>query len=328
MKSMIYPQIVPYLSKVEHLMSDSLSREDERIYGLLVPFMKRGGKRIRPVLTLLSCGASGGDYDSVISPAAIIELFHNFTLIHDDIEDNSQFRRGEPALHISSGIPMALNSGDALYTLIWEQIASLPMEPKKLFEFQKIYASAFKRVVEGQGIEISWIHHDSYDVGEKDYLQMINGKTSALMGLACEAGAFIAGGKHQKGLREYGEKIGTAFQIHDDVLNVVGDFEKYKKEIGGDISEGKRTLMVVHCLDNSSAKDKKTLKAILSKHTNKQEEIRQAIGILKDSGSIDYAKNYSLSLVGEAKKLLGPLPDTKDRASLLKIADYVVTREL
>ncbi len=325
---MIYPQIMPYLSKVEELMGNSLSQEDERIYGLLVPFMKRGGKRIRPVLTLLSCGASGGDYDSVISPAAIIELFHNFTLIHDDIEDNSQFRRGEPALHITNGIPMALNSGDALYTLIWEQIATLPMETKQLFEFQKIYASAFKRVVEGQGIEISWIHKDSYDVGEKDYLQMIGGKTAALMGLSCEAGAFVAGGEHQKQLREYGEKLGIAFQIHDDILNVVGDFEKYKKEIGGDISEGKRTLMVVHCLENAPDTEKKTLKSIISKHTTEQEEIQQAIGILKDAGSIDYAKNYSANLVGDAKKLLEPLPDTKDCESLIKIADYVVSREL
>ncbi len=328
MKSMIYPQIMPYLSKVEELMGDSLSREDERIFGLLVPFMKRGGKRIRPVLTLLSCGASGGDYDSVVAPAAAIELFHNFTLIHDDIEDNSQFRRGEPALHISHGVPMALNSGDALYTLIWEQIANLPMEPKKLFDLQKIYVRAFKRVVEGQGIEISWIHHDSYDVGEQDYLKMIGGKTAALMGLSCEAGAFVAGGEYQKSLREYGEKLGIAFQIHDDVLNVVGDFEKYKKEIGGDISEGKRTLMVVHCLENASENEKKKLKEIISKHTTEQDEIRQAIAILKDSGSIDYAKNYAARLVGDAKKQLEPLPDTKDRESLIKIADYVVSREL
>ena len=328
MKSMIYPQIMPYLSKVEQLMSDSLSREDERIFGLLVPFMRRGGKRIRPVLTLLSCGASGGDYESAVAPGAAIELFHNFTLIHDDIEDNSQFRRGEPALHITHGVPMALNSGDALYTLIWEQIASLPIEPKRLFEFQKLYVRAFKRVVEGQGIEISWIHNDSYDVGEKDYMKMIGGKTSALMGLSCEAGGFLAGGKYQKQLREYGELIGTAFQIHDDVLNVVGDFEKYRKEIGGDISEGKRTLMVVHCLENAPSREKEELKSIISKHTSRQDEIKRAIGILQDAGSIDYARSYSEKLVGDAKKCLEPLPEGKDRESLLKIADYVVSREL
>lgn len=328
MKSMIYPQIMPYLSKVEELMANTLSSEDERIFGPLVPFMKRGGKRIRPVLTLLSCGASGGKYESAIAPAAAIELFHNFTLIHDDIEDNSQFRRGEPALHITHGIPMALNSGDALYTLIWEQIASLPIEPKRLFEFQKIYVRAFKRVVEGQGIEIAWIHNDSYDVGEKDYMQMIGGKTSALMGLSCEAGSFLAGGRRQKELREYGELIGTAFQIHDDILNVTGDFEKYKKEIGGDISEGKRTLMVVHCLENAPEKESRTLKSIISKHTTDQDEIKQAIRILGDAGSIDYAKEYSANLVDEAKKRLEALPKSDDRESLLKIADYVVRREL
>lgn len=325
---MNHPQIVPYLSKVERLMIDSLKEEDERIYGLLVPFMERGGKRIRPVLTLLSCGASGGEYDLVVAPAAIIELFHNFTLIHDDIEDDSRFRRGEPALHVAHGIPMALNSGDALYTLIWKQIASLPMEPKRLFELQRIFVDSFKRVVEGQGIEISWIHKDRFDVGEEDYLRMISGKTSALMGLSCEAGAFLADGEHRKQLRDYGERIGVAFQIHDDVLNVTGDFEKYKKEIGGDISEGKRTLMVVHCLENASGKESGRLKSILSSHTKDQDEIRQAIDILGDSGSVDYARDYSQRLVDEAKKLLGPLPDTKDRGSLIEIADYVISRDL
>jgi geranylgeranyl diphosphate synthase type I len=307
-------------------MEKELDEEDERIYGMLSPFIMRGGKRIRPVLALLSCGAVGGKYSDAIQPAAMIELFHNFTLIHDDIEDDSQFRRGEPTLHITHGIPIAINSSDALYTLIWKKIVSMEMPSKRLMELQRMYAESFKRVVDGQGIEISWINSGRFDVKEQEYLKMIEGKTSALIGLSCEVGAFLGNHEYREILKNYGEKIGAAFQIHDDILNVTGDFKKYKKEIGGDISEGKRTLMVVYSLRNSPKKKK--LVSILTSHSKNKEDIEEAINILKDSGSIEYASSYSDKLVKEAKEQIKELPDSKDKKSLIKIADYVISREL
>jgi geranylgeranyl diphosphate synthase type I len=325
---MDFPHIKPYLKEVEELIHDDLAKEDERIYGMLVPFIMKGGKRIRPALAILACGATGGGYQSVVKPAAIIELFHNFTLIHDDIEDDSQFRRGEPTLHISHGVPMALNSGDALYTFIWKKLLALDLDPKSLLELQNIYVDSFKRVVDGQGMEIHWIKSGKIDVSEKEYLGMIGGKTSALMGLSCEVGAFMGNEKYRPVLRDYGEKIGAAFQIHDDVLNVTGEFEKYKKEIGGDISEGKRTLMVVHCLQKADAANRKKLISILSKHTKERNEIDEAISILSDTGSIDYARAYSSRLIDEAKEKIKMLPDSRDKESLLKIADYVIRRDL
>jgi len=325
----LHPALRSNLSDVERNMEETLAREDPRVYGLLVPFLKRGGKRIRPALCLLSCGAVGGKYGDVLQPAAIIELFHNFTLIHDDIEDNSQFRRGEPTLHVSHGIPIALNSGDALYTFLWDRLVSLGMKPARIVKLQKLYAAAFKRVVEGQGIELSWIREGRFNVSEEDYLVMIGGKTSALMGLSCEAGALIGGtGKRQcRALRDYGESIGAAFQIQDDVLNLTGEFQKYKKEIGGDITEGKRTLMVVHCLAKADEKDKQRLTAILASHSKEKADIDEAIAILKKHGSIDYARKRAEKLVNEAKKRLRSLKDGDDKANLLSIADYVINRE-
>jgi len=325
----LYPHITDHLSAVERIMAGDIEKEDQRVFGLLLPFLRRGGKRIRPALSLLSCSAAGGKYGDMLAPAAIIEMFHNFTLIHDDIEDDSKFRRGEPTLHVSHGIPIALNSGDALYTLLWKRLVLLKMPPKKLVSLQALYADAFKRVVEGQGIELSWIKSGRFDVTEEEYLHMIDGKTSALMGLSCEAGAAIAGApsRTRGALRSYGEKIGAAFQIQDDVLNLVGDFEKYKKEIGGDISEGKRTLMVVHFLKSAPAKEKARLVSILSTHSAKKEDIAWAIEAMRGSGSIDYARECALRLVEEAKAELKHLPDSADRAALESIASYVITRE-
>ena len=324
-----YSHLEPYLRSVEELMAKNLSAEDVRVYGLLVPFLRRGGKRIRPVLTLLSCGACGGAYESAVEPAAIIEMFHNFTLIHDDIEDDSQFRRGEPALHIAHGMPMAMNSGDALYTFLWRELLALKLKPSRLVALQKLYADSFKRVVDGQGVELSWIRGERFDVSEKDYFDMIGGKTAALMGLSCEVGAFVAGsGKRgRKALRAYGEAIGAAFQIQDDVLNVTGDFEKYQKEIGGDISEGKRTLMVVHCLAAAPEAERKRLTEILASHSKKAEDIREAIALLKKNGSVEYAQKCADGIVKKAVRTIARLPEGKDKAALLGMADYVIKRE-
>ncbi|MFH0884126.1 MAG: polyprenyl synthetase family protein [Candidatus Micrarchaeota archaeon] len=325
----LYPHISKHLSQVERIMANDLEKEDARVFGLLLPFIKRGGKRIRPALSLLSCSAAGGKYEDMLAPAAIIELFHNFTLIHDDIEDDSKFRRGEPTLHVSHGIPIALNSGDALYTLLWKRLILLKIPPKSLIALQALYAEAFKRVVEGQGIELSWIKSGRFDVTEENYLHMINGKTSALMGLSCEAGAAIARApmRTRRALRSYGEKIGAAFQIQDDVLNLIGDFKKYKKEIGGDISEGKRTLMVVHFLKHARAQDRARLVSILSSHSNAKEDISWTIEAMRDVGSIDYARECALRLVEEAKAELKRLPESADRTALESIATYVITRE-
>ncbi len=326
----IYPHISSSLSEIEKIMEKDVSDEDPRVYGMLAPFLRRGGKRIRPALCLLACGLCGGRREDALVPAAIIELFHNFTLIHDDIEDQSQFRRGEPTLHVQHGLAAALNSGDALYTLLWRRLVSLPVKPSRLVAMQLLYAQAFKRVVDGQGIELDWIQKDRFDVTEEEYLSMISGKTSALIGLSCEAGAMIAGaGKRQRSsLRAYGEGIGAAFQIQDDVLNLTGDFQKYKKEIGGDISEGKRTLMVVHFLNNADPQKKGRLMSILRSHTKDQGQIGEAIKMLTEQGSIEYARARAKTLVSEAKSRLKSLPETEDRASLSSLADYVIDREL
>jgi len=325
----IYPQISPLLSEIERIMEGDMGKEDQRIYGMLAPFIKRGGKRIRPALCMLSCGACGGEHRAAVDISAIIELFHNFTLIHDDIEDDAQFRRGEPALHVSHGTAMALNSGDALYTLLWRKLVCFDIPPTKLRKMQKMCAEAFKRVVDGQGIEISWIKEGRFDIGEDDYLAMIDGKTSALMGLSCEVGAFMAGAKAplRSAMRDYGELLGAAFQIHDDVLNVTGDFSKYQKEIGGDITEGKRTLMVVHCLNNAPEPERKELIAILSSHTREKASIERAIVLLGKHGSIDYARSRAASLVSKARQKLSRLSDSADKASLDAIARYVIGRE-
>lgn len=324
-----YESYKPYLAQVEGEMRGMLECERKDVYGMLFPFISRGGKRIRPMLSMLCCSAMGGDPAKAIRPAALLEMFHNFTLIHDDIADDSRFRRGEPTLHITFGIPIALNSGDALYTLVWKHLAALDMEPGSRAELHSLCADTFKLVVDGQGMELNWYHERRFDVSEKEYFDMINRKTAALIGLSCEMGAFIGGAdaRARKALRAFGEKIGSAFQIHDDVLNLVGDFSKYQKEIGGDISEGKRSLIIVHFLSVAPEEERKTVIDALGRHAKKKGELETVISLLKKRGSVDYAARTAARLVSEAKMELGVLPVSPARDNLLALADFVVSRE-
>ncbi len=304
------------LKEVENYISAFLDGQDKRVYGGLSEYILRGGKRFRPALCFTTYRLFGGPDNAILEPASLIELFHNFTLIHDDIEDNSDFRRGAPALHRSHGLAFALNAGDALYTLIWDKI--LDQRNPKMF------SKAFKRVVEGQGIEISWIQNEKFNISEKEYFEMISGKTAALIGLSCEVGSYYAGGDNSK-LREYGEYVGLAFQIRDDVLNLIGDFDKYKKEIGGDISEGKRTLIVIHALENSNHSER--LEEILRMHSKDQKLINEAISIVRDAGSIDYAQKKAEEFANKAICSLENVPKNVFSDELRKLALYSVNRE-
>jgi len=324
-----YSHIQAYMEEIDRKIFDKLNSEDERIYGITAPFLKKSGKRLRPALCLLSCGMAGGKYGSVVDIAAIIEIMHNVTLIHDDIEDKSRFRRGEPTLHTTYGTPTAINCGDALYNFAWNWMLDLSFEPGRIIDLQKRYSKGIKRMVQGQGYEIEWTREDNFSVSEEEYLKMISGKTAALMEISCETGAFFADADDNLIARfgRFGSVLGTAFQIHDDVLNVIGDFSKYKKDIGGDIFEGKRTLMVIHAIANGKENQTRRLKEILTSHSDNDEDIKEAIGILSDCGSIDYARSFSKRLSEEAKEILEPFEDSKDKKSMLQIADYVIERE-
>ena len=326
---MLYKELTSeYIRKTEEHIEGILSKEKEEVYGMLIPFIKRGGKRVRPALLFTTALAIGENPEEIVHHAAIIEMFHNFTLIHDDIEDDSKVRRGEPTLHITHTLPVALNSGDALYTLVWENIINIEGNSGKKIEVMKAYAKHFKRVVEGQGMELDWYRTKKIEISEEEYLEMIGGKTASLISLSTLLPALIFDKKEfVDSLKEYGYKIGLAFQIVDDVLNIVGDFDKYQKEIGGDIVEGKRTLMITYAMKNGNEEEKAKIKEVILKENPSKEEVKEVIEILKKTGAVEYAKEKAKRYVDEAKKTIEKLPDSKAKDALIELADYMITRE-
>ena len=318
------------LKLVEQDVLASIPKEPHAVYGLLPEFFLRGGKRIRPTLVIVSAMATGGNVKNVVPLASAVEIFHNFTLIHDDIEDSSEIRRGKPTLNQEYGIPIALNSGDALYTLLWGKLAS--MEAKygadETIKIQKKCAAAFRRVVEGQGIELAWNKNHRFDISEKDYMEMVAGKPGALSALSCEVGACSGtdDAKICEAMRTFGELLGVAFQIRDDVLNLVGDFDNYKKEIGGDVREGKRTLIVIKTFESATKEEREKLIKILDSGKANKNEIDYAISLFKKYGAIGYANKKAEEMVGWAKTRLTVLKPSAARSALEGIADFAINR--
>lgn len=302
------------------------------VYGLIWDFLDRGGKRFRPLLCITAAKAVGklGAKDATVRAlpaAAAIELFHNFTLIHDDIEDDSQMRRGKPCLHVEHGLPLAINAGDGLFMMVLAAIRRI--EPTMRDRSEGWLFRSFTSVLEGQAIELSWYRANKFDVSEADYEIMVGGKTAALIEASTRVGAYLGGGDERQveALAKFGRDLGVAFQIQDDVLNLIGEEKEYQKEIGGDIREGKRTLMSIHALRTLPKADAAKLRSILANPKTPKKEIDWAIGKMRECGSIDYASTRARSLIGSALKELSTLPKSPAREQLEQIAHYIIDRK-
>lgn len=306
----------------------------EPIWNLL----DRGGKRWRPALFLLIVEALGGDPEKVFDFVIIPEVVHNGTLVTDDVEDNSDFRRGKPCLHKIFGNDIAINAGESMYylpTLVFlKNKDKFPAEV--LLNAYEIYVQEMIRVTSGQATDIAWHKGiaDADNISENEYLQMCANKTGCLARMSAKLGALLAGGseKQIEKLGKLAETIGVAFQIQDDILNLsaASDSAQFVKEyIGSDISEGKRTLLIIHTLKNANEKDRKRLLKILKMHTKDKKIIEEAISIIKKYDSFSYAKEFARKMVRnvwvETDKLL---PNSEAKEKLKAFADYLVERDI
>ncbi|MEN4007190.1 MAG: short chain isoprenyl diphosphate synthase IdsA [Methanobacteriaceae archaeon] len=313
--------------------SESIDNEIEASLSIIDPstlreasdhLIKAGGKKLRPVLVLLSSESVGGRTQDALKTAASIELIHTFSLIHDDIMDKDKMRRGKPSVHMLWGEPMAILAGDTLFSKAFEIILETDTDPKRVVEALKTVTDSCIKICEGQALDISF--EGKLDVKEDEYLTMIYKKTAALISAATKAGAILGGGTEEQieALSEYGRLIGLAFQIQDDYLDVIGDEEDIGKPVGSDIIKGKMTLIVVHALANASKEDKKRLISILK--SNNEDMVDDAISIFNRCGSIEYTRNIALQNVKTAKELLDVLEDSDAKKSLELIADFVLER--
>ncbi|MEM1564270.1 MAG: polyprenyl synthetase family protein [Candidatus Bathyarchaeia archaeon] len=299
-------------------------------------FLDRGGKRWRPVLFLLICEALGKNPEDYVDYAIIPEVVHNGTLMIDDIEDASEFRRGKPCTYKIYGLDIAINAGNTMYYLpllpLMEKREKLGSE--KLVKIYEIYVQEMINLSLGQAMDIAWHKGlaDADQLGEENYLQMCAYKTGTLARMAAKIAAVLADASDElvDKLGRFAENIGVAFQIQDDVLDLTGEeFAEKKGGKGQDITEGKRTLIVIHTLKAADDKDRKRLIEILRMHTSDQKLRDEAIAIMQKYGSIEYAKNFARRIVEESwKEVEKLLPESKAKEKLNAFARFLIERKI
>lgn len=264
------------------------------------------GKRIRPVLCLLCCQACGGDWERALPAAAAVELVHNFSLIHDDIEDGDSTRRGRPTVWSVWGVPQALNAGDTLFTLAHLalfRLADRGMPPETVLSTLRVLLTACLRLTEGQFLDLRFEREDGVSV--EDYLFMIARKTAELLSAACELGALVADAPAdiRARLRAFGYHAGIAFQIQDDILGIWGDPAVTGKPVGSDLRRGKKTFPVLYALSREPG-----LRHLLDNAACSQNDLQAAMALVNRSGAQEAARARVLE---EADRALLALRDAR-----------------
>lgn len=282
------------------------SPELRRFGELLCDYPRRPGKALRGRLVLLSAAAHGGDAEEALPAAVALELFQNWVLVHDDIEDDSETRRGSPALHREVGVPVAINVGDALHVAMWRVLVQhdRPWRDAALAEM----LDTIDRTAEGQHLDLAWVAAGRLDVREDEYLGMVDRKTAYYTLIApLRLGAVAAGASPDPRIEPAGLSLGRAFQIRDDVLNLLPqEHGSYGKEFVGDLYEGKRTLVLARAFEVLGATDADRLARLLGRprRAKNEVEMREALDLLERAGAIDYAQEVAREAAATGLSLL------------------------
>ena len=296
--------------------------------------LDRGGKRWRPALFLLICDALGKESDYCLDFSIIPEVIHNGTLVIDDIEDSSEIRRGKPCTYKIFQMDIAVNAGNAMYYLPLLPLMTQrdKLSPEKQRDVYEVYVQEMINLSMGQAMDIAWHRGiaNADELAEEDYLQMCAYKTGTLARMSAKIAAVVSGADKPlvEKLGRFAESIGVAFQMQDDILDLTGEqFAKSKGCVGGDITEGKRSLLVIYALKKASAADKKRLIAILNMHASSQALRDEAIALINKYGAFEYVKAKAERMVSEswseAEKLL-PTPQAKEK--LKAFAEFLIKR--
>jgi geranylgeranyl diphosphate synthase type II len=320
------------ISNLQQLITKAIAQQKypvnpSELYEPISYLMNLGGKRLRPALLLMATDLFKGDVEKAIKPALAIEVFHNFTLMHDDIMDKAPLRRGNPTVHAKWNEAVAILSGDVMLVEAYKLI--MQVKPAILPDILKIFNDTAVGVCEGQQIDMNFENYQEVKVDE--YINMIRLKTAVLLGGALKIGALIgeAAENDAQLLYDFGEKLGIAFQLQDDILDVYGDPEKFGKQVGGDIISNKKTFLLIRALELAQGAQKEELQNWLSKTTfNAQEKVAAVTAIYNSLNIQDIAKKEMENYAAKGLASLDKIAVDEERKSVLKeFADMLMLRD-
>ncbi len=313
------------ISKLEKKFSSLLSnKKPASLYEPCRYIISSGGKRLRPFLLLLSAKTVGAKFSDVYNAALAVEILHNFTLVHDDIMDNSHLRRGKPTLHVKYNLSTAILAGDNLIAVAYHYLLKDCRENEK--SVLETFTRGIIEVCEGQSLDKEFETRDEVQLNE--YKTMIKKKTAALASTCCSIGAQLGDGTREeiKALSDYGEYLGIAFQIQDDLLDILADTEEFGKPVGGDLLEGKKTFLFLKALENSDGKEKEMLLKVISNKGIRKNQVNKYRELYYKLNVIDETEKEIIKYTNKALKSLENLSNKEAVDNLIWLANSLIKR--
>lgn len=310
------------LRRVEEQMTGFLSTRVPLIGQVGGYILQGGGKRLRPLLVVLSARLCGHNGPAAVLLGSVVEFIHTASLLHDDVVDEASVRRGRAVAHTIWGNPASILVGDYLYSKAL--LLAVGLKNQRVMD---TLAEATTTMSEGEVMEL--LRVADLGLSEEDYFKIVDAKTAALISASCRLGAILggAGGEQEEALAAFGRKIGLAFQLADDVLDYMADSEKFGKALGKDIMEGKVTLPLIHLVAHSSPEEAAAVKALFDDPDSAQGRLSSVGTRMQRHGSMDYVLEKARRSVAEAKEALAVFPPSETREELGAVAEYVIGRE-
>ncbi|MBX7147992.1 polyprenyl synthetase family protein [bacterium] len=315
---------IPIAADIKHLdefMSASLVSKVPFVQGVVEYVIQNGGKRLRPILTILSSKVCGARDDSGVRVGAAIEFLHTASLLHDDVIDNAQIRRGKKSANNNWGNQVSVLVGDFFYCRAMDILVN-----QGSLKVLRVITDAVTTTTEGEIFEIT--KTNDVELTEADYMKIIDGKTAALIAASCQAGGILGGASEelQLSLYKFGHYVGLAFQLMDDILDYTADEKEFGKVNGGDLKEGKLTLPLIAAMKKSNNEERHFIKNILLSTSMKPEDFSRVLDLIKKYDGIQETIILAKSYVSKAKESLDYLRPSLEKEALINIADYITER--
>lgn len=313
------PLVEPQFDAVTDYILNNLGSNVPLVESIAHHIVAGGGKRLRPLLVLLAADACGYEGQHHIPLAAVIEFIHTATLLHDDVVDNSELRRGNATANAKWGNAPSVLVGDFLYSRAFQIMVEIGS-----MEVMQVISHATTIIAEGEVLQL--LNQRNPDINEDAYLQVVLGKTAMLFEAATEVGAILAGAstEDRESLRKYGQHLGIAFQIVDDLLDYLSDSETLGKNVGDDLAEGKTTMPLIHAMRVGNDEDKALIRNAIRK--GGLDDLTPILEIVHNNGSVDYTRSQAHDQIDKAKTAIANLPETSFKQTLLQIADIAIAR--
>lgn len=311
---------------VDEYMLNNLKGRVKKLYEASRHLIKGGGKRLRPFLVLTSYNVFRDDIERALPIAAAIEIFHTFTLIHDDIMDQDETRRGLPTVHVIWGVPFAILTGDLLHAKTYELLTKANIKTEIALQIVREMAESAVRICEGQAMDMDF--ETRTDVTVEEYIEMIQGKTAFLFRSSARFGALAAEAQEDmiEALTNYGDYLGIAFQMVDDIIGLFGEEKETGKPVGSDIRESKKTYPILYALNNAPEEGRRRLLEILTLKTKTENDIREAIDIIRKSGGEEATRNLARTYAQKAIDVIKNLPENAPKQYLIQLAQFAIER--